>query len=151
TFQDGTIVKPLPMDLRPEEPEATEEGESSSTVEAKVTGHLSHHQLLESQPAEKIKALLDISTNLSKTLELDALLPKIAESFFQLFRQADRCFLILREDSGRLVPKLIKTRRSLSDTSARFSRSIVQQCLETSQALLSEDASTDSRFGLSQS
>ncbi|MBY0527607.1 MAG: SpoIIE family protein phosphatase [Gemmataceae bacterium] len=152
TFHDGTVVKPLPIDLRPEEPEPTEEGESSSTVEARLTASGgSHHLLLESQPAEKIKALLDISTNLSKTLELDALLPKIAESLFQLFRQADRCFLILREESGKLVPKMIKTRRNLGDASARFSRSIVQQCLETGQAFLSEDATTDSRFGLSQS
>lgn len=153
TFHDGTIVKPLPVDLRPEadEPES-EEGESSSTVEAKMTvgGH-SSHLLLESQPAEKIKALLDISTNLAKTLELDALLPKIADSLFQMFRQADRCFLILREDSGRLLPKLVKTRRSFGETNARFSRSIVQQCLETAEAFLSEDASSDTRFGLSQS
>jgi serine phosphatase RsbU (regulator of sigma subunit)/pSer/pThr/pTyr-binding forkhead associated (FHA) protein len=151
TFHDGTVVKPLPADLRPEEPEA-EEGESSSTVEAKVsTDQISSHMLLESQPAEKIKALLDISTNLAKTLELDALLPKIADSLFQIFRQADRCFLILREDSGRLIPKLVKTRRAFGETNARFSRSIVQKCLETAESFLSEDASSDSRFALSQS
>lgn len=152
TFQDGTVLKPLPAVFRREETDAEPEGESSSTVEAKCTGHLNSQLLLESQPAEKIKALLDISTNLAKTLELDALLPKIADSLFQLFRQADRCFLIQREEpSGRLVPKMIKARRAGADTTARFSKSIVQQCLETEQALLSEDASTDSRFGLSQS
>ena len=152
TFQDGSALKPLPAVLLPDEADADPEGENSSTVEAKCTGTLSSHQLLESQPTEKIKALLDISTNLSKTLELDALLPKIADSLFQLFRQGDRCFLILREEpSGRLVPKMIKTRRAGTDTTSRFSKSIVQQCLETGQALLSEDASTDSRFGLSQS
>lgn len=152
TFQDGTVVKPLPAALRREETETEGEAESSSTVEAKCTGKISSQVLLESQPAEKIEALLDISTNLAKTLELDDLLPKIADSLFQLFRQGDRCFLILREEpSGRLVPKMIKTRRALGDTTARFSKSIVQQCLETGQGLLSEDASTDSRFGLAQS
>jgi phosphoserine phosphatase RsbU/P len=150
TFQDGTVARPLPVELRPEEPEA-EEGETSSTVETRLGAQISSHLLLESQPAEKIKALLDISTNLAKTLELDALLPKIADSLFQIFRQADRCFLILREDSGKLVPKLVKTRRSFGEANARFSRSIVQQCLETAEAFLSEDASSDSRFGLSQS
>lgn len=150
TFQDGTVAKPLPADLRREEPEQ-EEGENTSTVEAKLSGTLSSQLILDSQPAEKIKALLDISTNLAKTLELDALLPKIADSLFQLFRQADRVFLILREESGRLMPKLVKMRRSFNETNARFSRSIVQKCLETGDAFLSEDASTDSRFGLSQS
>jgi sigma-B regulation protein RsbU (phosphoserine phosphatase) len=150
TFQDGTVVKPLPVELRPEEPEG-EEGETSSTVETRLGAQISSHLLLETQPAEKIKALLDISTHLAKTLELDALLPKIADSLFQIFRQADRCFLILREDSGKLLPKLVKTRRPFGETNARFSRSIVQQCLETAEAFLSEDASSDSRFGLSQS
>jgi len=52
-------------------------------------------QLLETQPArEKLRVLLDISSNLGKTLELDKLLPKIVDSLFGLFRQADRCFLI---------------------------------------------------------
>jgi phosphoserine phosphatase RsbU/P len=151
TFHDGSAFKPLPPDLRPPEPEEEEAG-NSSTVEATIGARLSTNLLLGSQPAEKIKALLDISTSLGKTLELDSLLPKITENLFQLFRQADRCFLIQREDpSGRLVPKLIKTRRATAEASARFSRSIVQQCLDSAQALLSEDASIDSRFGLSQS
>src|SRR5262249_23085584 len=108
--------------------------------------------LLETQPGEKLKALLDISANLSKTLELDPLLPKIVESLFQVFRQADRCFLILGEEgTGRLIPKVIQTRRAMEESTARFSRSIVKRCLETAQAFLSDDASNDSSLPLSQS
>jgi serine phosphatase RsbU (regulator of sigma subunit)/pSer/pThr/pTyr-binding forkhead associated (FHA) protein len=135
------------------EPEEADDG-ASSVVEARM-GRLSSSELLEAQPAEKISVLLDISTALSKTLELDALLPRIADSLFQVYKQADRCFLIQREPrdepAGRLVPKLIKTRRSGGESTARFSRTIAKQCLETTQAFLSEDASTDSRFGLAQS
>src|SRR5208283_4871837 len=130
TFHDGTAPRPLPASLREEEPEEEDNtaDTSSSTVEAKV-GRISNGQLLESQPAEKIAALMDISTYLSKTLELEALLPLIADSLFQVFRQADRCFLIRREDpAGKLVPKLIKTRRAGNESNARFSKSIVQQC-----------------------
>src|SRR5262249_25078053 len=133
------------------EPELAEENESSSTVEATVSG-LGSSLLLETQPAEKLAAMLEITANLSKTLELDPLLPKIVDSLFQLFRQADRGFIILKpEGTGRLVPKVIKTRRASSEASARFSRSIVTRCLEKIEAILSDDASTDSRFGLSQS
>src|SRR5262249_10184683 len=53
--------------------------------------------------------------------------------------------------ANRLVPKAIKTRRVQDESTARFSKSIVRKCLETSQALLSSDASNDSRFNLSQS
>lgn len=136
------------------EADAEVEEESSTVIEARL-GRLSASQVLESQPAEKISALLDIGTYLGKTLELDAILPRIAESLFQIYKQADRCFLILREPrddpAARLVPKLIKTRRSVNEASARFSKTIAQECLKTAQAFLSEDASTDSRFAMAQS
>src|SRR5262249_11941858 len=139
---------------RPAEESETEEESSSSVIEARL-GRLSSVQLLEAQPAEKISALLEISTHLSKTLELDALLPRIVDILFQIFKQADRCFLIQREPrddaAGRLVPKLIKTRRASNESSARFSRTIALECLKTGQAFLSEDATTDSKFAMAQS
>ena len=110
------------------------------------------HVLLETQPAEKLNALLEITGFLSKTLEIEPLLARIVDSLFQLFKQADRVFLILRdESSGLIYPKIIKTRRPDDETTARFSRRIVNMCLENVQALLSDDASGDSRFALSQS
>src|SRR5437667_328064 len=133
-----------------DEPEPPEDP-AASTVEASLS-HVSSNLLLESQPAEKVKALLDITTNLSKTLELEPLLPKIVDSLFQVFKQADRGFIILRDETGkRLVPKVFKARRTADEGNSMFSRSIVKQCLETVQALLSDDASHDSRFAMSQS
>jgi serine phosphatase RsbU (regulator of sigma subunit) len=112
----------------------------------------SSHQLLYEQPAEKLRGLLEISSNLSKTLELDALLPKIVDSLFNLFRQADRCFIIQTEEGvKKLMPRVVRTRRAQDETTARFSKSIVQRCLDTAQAFLSDDASRDDRIQLSQS
>jgi sigma-B regulation protein RsbU (phosphoserine phosphatase) len=151
TFHESAYP-PLPAELRKgeDEPEA-EEPEGSTTVEASIS-HSSHLNIVETQPAEKLKALLEISSNLSKTLQLDPLLPKIVDSLFAVFKQADRCFLILSEDgNAKLIPKVIKTRRAQDESNARFSRSIVKQCLETNQAFLSDDASADKRIPLSQS
>ena len=128
--------------------EEPEEEESSSTVEATITQ--SSKQILDTQPAEKLAFLLTMTTELTQTLNLEELLPKIVESLFQIFRQADRGFIILA-DEDKLIPKVIKTRRGNDDASARFSRRIVNRCLETGEALLSEDASADKRFDLSQS
>lgn len=131
--------------------ELDDEEDTSSSVEAAVS-NLSSHMLLESQPAEKIKVILEISNNLSKTLELGPLLPKIVESLFTLFRQADRGFIILKDQvSNKLVPRVIRTRRPQDEDDARFSRKIVNQAMESVQALLSDDASSDVRFGTSQS
>jgi serine phosphatase RsbU (regulator of sigma subunit)/pSer/pThr/pTyr-binding forkhead associated (FHA) protein len=126
-----------------------EESDGPSTVEA-MLNHTSH-LLLETQPAEKLRLLIDITNNLSKTLELQALLPRIADSLFHLFRQADRCFLIQSGEGERLMPRVVKTRRGSDEGTARFSKSIVKRCLETAQAFLSDDASRDDRIQLSQS
>src|SRR5262249_5239814 len=128
-----------------------EELDSTGTIEATLS-HSSSKQILEAQPAEKLKALLEIGSNLSRTLEIEPLLPKIVDSLFQLFKQADRCFIIMHDDAGKkLIPKVIKTRRPTDEINARFSRSIVNKCIEGVEAILSEDASSDSRFAMSQS
>jgi serine phosphatase RsbU (regulator of sigma subunit)/pSer/pThr/pTyr-binding forkhead associated (FHA) protein len=138
----------------PEEPlSEVEEAatEPANPIEATVS-HSSSKQILEAQPAEKLKAILDITTNLSRTLELDSLLPQIVDSLFQLFKNADRCFIILRDEaSKKLIPKVIKTRRPNDEANARFSKSIVNKCLEGVEAILSEDATSDARFAMSQS
>ncbi len=140
----------------PEEEEEDDDApisENSSTVEAMLTH--SSHMLLELQPADKLRHLLDISSNLSKTLELTPLLPKIIDILFQMFRQADRGFLILAEEgeSGRLklMPRVVKTRRSIDEGNAQFSKSIVRRTLQDAQALLMDDAQRDDRVQLSQS
>ena len=106
--------------------------------------------LLETQPAEKLRLLVEITTNLSKVLELQTLLPKIADSLFQVFRQADRCFII-QQEGDKLIPRVVKTRRPADEADARFSKSIVRKCMEEAKAFLTDDASKDDRIQLSQS
>src|SRR5947209_7246275 len=132
----ASFLDALPVEPPADEPHEVGDDASTSTVEAMISQ--SSHLLLETQPAEKLRHLLEVSSNLVKTLELDALLPKIADSLFGLFRQADRCFLIQTDDSGRLMPRVVRTRRPIDEANARFSRSIVRRCLETAQAFLSD-------------
>jgi serine phosphatase RsbU (regulator of sigma subunit) len=147
-FQDAPRLPPLPADVvRSDEDGDDDENAGSTTVEATLSHNTNLH--LETQPAEKVKALLDISANLSRTLELDRLLPQIVDSLFLLFKQADRCFVILAEEGvskagagmQKLIPKVIKTRRPQDESTARFSRTIVRKCLDTGDAFLSDDAS----------
>jgi phosphoserine phosphatase RsbU/P len=149
-----TTRPPLPADFAPEP--TMDEADNLSTFEASVSH--SSNLYLEAQPAEKLRVVLDILDNLSRTLELDSLLPKIVDNLFTIFKQADRCFIILREEAvekekqvERLIPKVIKTRRVQDETAANYSRSIVRECIKTVQAFLSDDAFTDKRFNMSQS
>lgn len=116
-----------------------EDAEDSFSVEASI-GHESSIQSLQAQPAEKLRVILEISNSLSNTLDMDDLLPRIIDNLFQLFKQADRAFILLREEaSGPPLVRAFKTRRPGAETDARFSASIVQRCLENVQAILGND------------
>jgi len=145
-FQAAPRKPALPVDMRKGTDLAVEEEEESSTVEASIA----HSSILDVQPSERLAFLINMLADLTQTLGMEELLGKIMDRLFHVFRQADRGFVILAEDD-KLIPKVIKTRRGLDEAGARFSRKIVNRCLETGEALLSEDASADQRFDLSQS
>ena len=147
-FFENPPKTPLPEEMRRVGDTAEDDEPDSSTVEA--TLNQSSKQVLEAQPAEKLAMLLDLGAELSQTFALDQLLPKIVDSLFAVFRQADRAFIIMSED-GKLIPRVTKTRRQGEEEKANFSRKIINRCIETGQSLLSEDASADKRFDLSQS
>lgn len=150
-FQATYIDPPLGINAGIES--VAEHDSDTPSVEATIAPST----LLEAQPADKLRGLLEISSSLSKTLELDALLPQIAESLFQLFRQADRCFLIQADlptgpnEKPRMMPRLVKTRKPQDETKARYSRNIVQLCLQQRQALLLDDALNDARVQMAES
>ena len=116
-----------------------EEVEAAFAVEASLD-HESSIQSLQAQPAETLRVILEISNSLSTTLDMDALLPQIVEQLFELFRQADRGFILLRNHpSGPLIVQAFKTRRLDDVADARFSASIVRRCLDHMEAILGND------------
>lgn len=124
--------------------------ETSSIEHVLSAGKGSDADLILGQPSDKLRALLDISVSLTKASDLESLLNAIADTSFGVFRQADRCFIIMAEDR-RLVAKVTKTRRKADTDTASFSKTIVRKCMEAQAAYLSEDASSDSAMGAAQS
>lgn len=102
-------------------------------------------------PEVKLRALIELTQNLSKALSMEMVLPKLLDSLFKIFVQADRGFVILKSPTGQLIPRAVKYRRADRDDTIRISRTIVNQVLETQQAVLSADAASDARFEMSQS
>jgi len=126
---------------------------TSSTVMSKVDISFgSSGLLLQVNTEAKLKALIEIGQNLGKALGLSEVLPKLLDSLFKIFAQADRGFIVLRDrHSGRLVPKAIKHRRREDAETIRISRTIVNSVMARGEAILSADAAADSRFELSES
>jgi serine phosphatase RsbU (regulator of sigma subunit) len=112
--------------------------DSSSFIEASISH--SNSSLFLAQPAEKLKLLLEITNRLSHTLEADVPLPYLVETLLQLFKQADRAFVILEDEAtGELVVHSHKVQRPEQEGPPCYSASIVMQCLETMEGLLSND------------
>ncbi len=128
------------------------EGERASQVMSKVDVVSSSAGVrLAVNPEVKLRALLEITNNLAKSLQMEAVLPKILESLFKVFLQADRGFVLLASGDGPLVPKAVRYRKAGEDDTIRISRTIVNEVLTTRQAVLSADAASDSRFAMSES
>jgi serine phosphatase RsbU (regulator of sigma subunit)/pSer/pThr/pTyr-binding forkhead associated (FHA) protein len=103
-------------------------------------------------PEAKLKAVLQISQKLGGAVALEDVLPKVLDSLFTIFIQADRGFIVLKDQqTGRLIPMAVKHRHDASAEHIRISRTIVNQIMESKEAILSADAATDPRFQMSES
>jgi serine phosphatase RsbU (regulator of sigma subunit) len=126
---------------------------SASSIMSKLDVSSSNSGLrLTVNPEVKLRAMIEIAQNLGKAVSLDEVLAKLLDSLFKIFLQADRGFVILRlGPDGVLVPKAVKHRRPDDEDQIRISRTIVNQVMQTQEAILSADAASDSRFDSSQS
>jgi serine phosphatase RsbU (regulator of sigma subunit) len=107
---------------------------------------------LSAKPEVKLAALLEISNNLAQTLSLADILPKLLDSLFKIFVQADRGFVVMRTTpDGPLAAVAVKSRRPGDEERMRISRTIVEEAMKSKKAFLSADAATDERFGMAQS
>jgi len=103
-------------------------------------------------PEAKLAALMKINANLSQALSLDEVLPKVLTSLFEIFPQADRGFVVMKDAAGNLIPRWVKTRRTRDETqTVRISRTIIREAMNSNTTILSLDASNDQRFDSSQS
>ena len=101
----------------------------------------------------KLAALLEISNNLGQDARRsNEILPKLLDSLFKIFMQADRGFVVMRpKPDGPLVPVAVKSRRAGDEERMRISRTIVEEAMKSRKAILSADAASDERFGMAQS
>ncbi len=98
----------------------------------------------------KLKALIDMAANLSRSVGFDAVLPKVLDTLFTIFPQVDRGFIVFRGDDGELIPKSAKFAADYSQ-SVRISRTIINYAMDRKQAIISADAGDDERFDLTES
>lgn len=163
-----SISESLPGNARPPRPTTEAEGginvtSSSVMLEddndesvSKVVSHFdvpSHYSGTHKHVSAeaKLAALTKITHALSESVERDEVLARILDFLFELFTEADRGFVILKNADGRLQPLGVKTRRPGDEEMIRISRTIVNQVMESKRPIMSSDAASDDRFDMAQS
>ncbi len=107
---------------------------------------------LSAKPEVKLAALMEISNGLAQTLSVEDILPKLLDSLFKIFPQADRGFVVMQPKAdGPPVVVADKCRRPGGEERMRISRTIVEEAMNSRKAILSADAASDERFGMAQS
>ncbi|HVV81512.1 MAG TPA: adenylate/guanylate cyclase domain-containing protein [Kofleriaceae bacterium] len=94
---------------------------------------------------ERLRIGHELARAVGSELDLEKLLPKILDKAFELVG-ADRGAILLSDDRGELVPRYVKTRDGKTDTNIVLSRTVMAEVVTNRAAVLSSDATMDSRF-----
>jgi serine phosphatase RsbU (regulator of sigma subunit)/pSer/pThr/pTyr-binding forkhead associated (FHA) protein len=120
------------------------------------------------RPEVKLKAILEISRNLSTSLKVEELAPKILESLLGLFVQAERAFIVLLKNNdpeklafGQVFHKIRPARRQplrsslgappADEARLQFARTIIRHVVQQKNSVLYQDAGADQNLPTSAS
>ncbi len=127
------------------------EDEGSSILSRVPTDHVQTIRL-NVRPEIKLRAIIELTSVLGRVLKIDDVLPSILTALFRIFPQADHGLVLMKNPATeRLIIRTSKSRRADDDENVPLSMTIVQQALESGQAILSADATRDRRFSSSES
>lgn len=97
---------------------------------------------------KNLLALTEIGQVINSSLELDQVLRIVMDNIIKL-TEAERGFLMLRDDSGQMSTRIARNweQESLNESEYAVSRTVIQRVIETSEAILTTNAQEDPRFG----
>ena len=98
---------------------------------------------------EKLRIAFELNQAVGDALEIDQLLDRILDKAFE-FTHADRGVILLMNPEGQPEPRATKTRDG-TDAHVDISQTILSEVIDNHHAVLSSDATMDSRFGGSHS
>ncbi|MFH0901569.1 MAG: adenylate/guanylate cyclase domain-containing protein [Pseudomonadota bacterium] len=93
---------------------------------------------------ERLRIGHELAKALGAELDLDKLLPKILDKAFEMLNP-DRGVILLMDSNGQLVPRYVKQKDSRQE-SIVLSKTVLSEVVTQKSAVLSSDATMDSRF-----
>lgn len=152
--QKTNVPRPSALAETSSEVDFTDDPGDSETITGTLVGGVGgQFGALEVQPEAKLKAVIEITRGLAGTLDVKAICPKILDTLFAIFPQADRGCILLKDEEagGKLVPRAMKHRRHDEDATVKLSRTILNKVLNDKAGILSADAANDAQFSASES
>lgn len=130
----ATIVRQLPVRNTP-----------GTAFQAIQSGEQAAVSTAEDQVRQKLGMLLEVSTELGKARDTDAMLEKIVEKAYAIL-SVDRVAIQLMDESGTLVTKIARDKRG-GDQPRAVPQSIARTAVNDKVAIIADDAGQDQRFG----
>jgi adenylate cyclase len=145
----ATIIRQLPVGVSRGGVAAAIRASGSREVVAEEATPVGVRAPVGQSEADRIRhrlgLLLEVSTGLSRVVDIDALLEKIVGYCFDIF-DVDRCAIELTDEGNALVPKVARDRKGAA-AGRIVPRSIASKAVEEKVAILSDNALEDQRFG----
>jgi signal transduction histidine kinase len=124
------------------------QGGASSEPELVIRAELqtltAHRLLVQEGAGRKLLAVLEVTRQLARTLEMDEVLPRLLDHLLGLFPQAERGLILTREGE-QLVVRALRGRAPREGQPA-YSRSVVHRAFEEGVGVLADNAQDDPRF-----
>jgi adenylate cyclase len=94
---------------------------------------------------ERLRIGHELARAVGTELDLEKLLSKILDKAFELVG-ADRGAILLFDEKNELVPRYVKTKKGVSEDNIVLSKTVAAEVINHRSAVLSSDATMDSRF-----
>ena len=127
-------------------------GRIEESIDAQEGSAVAEDALVEAEEAQRMEMRLrtfyEVSQAIGVIQTLDVLLEQVMASLFRVFSQAERGFIMLRDQEGsvKLTPAVIRKEGSHPDAQITISQTIIDQVMARKVAVLSRDALSDERF-----
>jgi adenylate cyclase len=115
-------------------------GKNSGSIKAVMAGSMDPAE----KDRQKLAILLEISKGLTRAADVDSLLKKVADFAFDIL-EADRCAILLLDDTGNLITKISRDKRG-AEAAQAVPQSIARMAIDEKAAVVSENAGEDTRF-----
>lgn len=102
--------------------------------------------------ARRFKTSYEISKAVAATLDIQAVMDRVLGALFEIFRAAERAFILLADpDTGEINSAAVRRRVPTDTGDIAMSRTALQEAMDRGEAVLCVDAMSDDRYSAVQS